>query len=136
MNIRKSNLFRCFSIGLISSLSSWASFLFFLLINLSIGHENPLFSQPNNNYNPDNKTTKTVVGLRQSNCWKPLPTTSTTHSQPNTNSKLYDEADIDNNLKTKVISLNEEVQNSFWTPSKVEKNISLGPKKNQKETKY
>ena len=33
-----------------------------------------LLSQPNNNHSPNNKTTKTVVGLRLSNHWEPLPT--------------------------------------------------------------
>ena len=43
----------------------------------------PLLSQPNNNHNANNKTTKTVVGLRLSNRWEP-PTTNPT------NSKMYD----------------------------------------------
>ena len=30
-------------------------------------------SKPNNNHNPKNKTTKTVVGLRLSNHWEPYP---------------------------------------------------------------
>jgi len=34
-----------------------------------------LLSQPNNNHNPNNKTTITVVGLRLSNRWEPPPTT-------------------------------------------------------------
>ena len=38
-----------------------------------------LLSQPNNNHNPNNKTTISVVGLRQSNCWEHYnpPTTQT-----------------------------------------------------------
>ena len=44
-------------------------------------------SQPNNNHNPKDKTTKTVVGLRLSNRWE-YPTTTT-------NSKLYDRAEIE-----------------------------------------
>ena len=44
-------------------------------------------SQPNNNHNPNNKTTITVVGLRQSNRWEPPPTT--------TNSKLHDRTEIE-----------------------------------------
>ena len=34
-------------------------------------------SQPNNNHNPNNKTTITVVGLRLSNSWEPPPPTTT-----------------------------------------------------------
>ena len=41
-------------------------------------------SQPNNN-NPNNKTTKTVVGLGLSNRWEP----------PTKNSKRHDRAEID-----------------------------------------
>ena len=32
-----------------------------------------LLSQPNNNHNPNNKTTITTVGLRQSNHWEHPP---------------------------------------------------------------
>ena len=32
-----------------------------------------ILSQPNNNHNPNNKATKTVVGLRLSNHWEPPP---------------------------------------------------------------
>ena len=45
-----------------------------------------LLSKPNNNHNPNNKTTITVVGLRLSNHWEPPP--------PTTNSKLHDRAEI------------------------------------------
>ena len=50
-----------------------------------------ILSQPNNNLNPNNKTTKTVVGLRLSNRWEYPPPPSTTH----TNSKLHDRAEIE-----------------------------------------
>ena len=50
-------------------------------------------SQPNNNHNSNNKTTISVVGLRQSNCWEPPPTTR--------NSKLHDRAEMEQNLENK-----------------------------------
>ena len=37
-------------------------------IMIEIGN---ILSQPNNNHNPNNKTTITVVELRQSNHWEP-----------------------------------------------------------------
>ena len=51
-------------------------------------------SLTNNNHNPNNKTTITVVGLRQSNRWEyhqPPPTTNTTthHSPPITQTQNY-----------------------------------------------
>ena len=48
-------------------------------------------SQPNNNHNPNNKTTKTVVRLRLSNRWEPPTPTATI----TTNSKLHDRAEIE-----------------------------------------
>ena len=48
-----------------------------------------LLSQPNNNHNPNNKTTITVVGLRLSNRWEYHP--------HHTNSKLHDRAKIEEN---------------------------------------
>ena len=56
-----------------------------------------LLSQPNKNHNPNNKTTITVVGLRQSNHWQHHPTPTTTH----TNSKLHDRAEIEQNSENK-----------------------------------
>ena len=54
-----------------------------------------LLSQPNNNHNPNNKTTITVVGLIQSNRWEPA-------SPPiQKNSKLYDRAEKEQNLENK-----------------------------------
>ena len=41
-----------------------------------------LLSQPNNNHNPNNKTTITVVGLRLSNRWETTTTTTTHHPPP------------------------------------------------------
>ena len=52
-----------------------------------------LLSQPNNNHNPNNKTTITVVGLRPSNRLE-----TTTH---HTNSKLHDRAEIEQNSENK-----------------------------------
>ena len=59
-----------------------------------IPHCEEILSQPNNNHNPNNKTTITVVGLRQSNRWE-LPATTTT------NSKLHDRAEIERNSENK-----------------------------------
>ena len=67
-------------------------------------------SQPNNNHNPNNKTTLTVVGLRLINRWEPPPT----HHR---NSKQHDRAEIENNLKTKVISLYKETKKQFLNPT-------------------
>ena len=69
-------------------------------------------SQPNNNQNPNNKITKTVVGLRLSNHWKPPRTTGTQNCRIEQKySKIQ---------KTKVISLYEE------TP-KLEPNTKKSP---------
>ena len=43
---------------------------------------------------PNNKTTITVVGLRQSNRWEPPPPTTR-------NSKLHDRAEIEQNSENK-----------------------------------
>ena len=59
-----------------------------------VNQDGLLLSQPNNNYNQDNKTTIAVVGLRQSNCWEPPPTT-------HTNSKLHDRAEVEQNSENK-----------------------------------
>ena len=61
-----------------------------------------ILSQPNNNHNPNNKTTITVVGLRQSNCWEPPP--------PTRNSKLPDRAKL---RKQKLLVYIRTPQNSF-----------------------
>ena len=45
--------------------------------SLCIIIDREILSQPNNNHNPDNKTTITVVCLRQSNRWEPPPPTQT-----------------------------------------------------------
>ena len=59
-------------------------------------------SQPNNNHNPNNKTTITVVGLRLSNRWEPPPTT-TTQTQNYMIEQKWRKTE-----KTKAISLYEE----------------------------
>ena len=56
-----------------------------------------LLSQPNNSRNTNNKTTKTVVGLRQSNRLEPPPLTQTAN--------YMIEQKSSNTMKTKVISL-------------------------------
>ena len=48
-------------------------------------------SQPNNNHNPNNKTTKTVVGLGLSNRWDELPP----------HSKLQDRTEIEQSVENK-----------------------------------
>ena len=55
----------------------------------------PSLSQPNNNHKPNNKTTITVVGLRQSNHleYHPPPT--------HRNSKLHDRAEIEQKSENK-----------------------------------
>ena len=55
-------------------------------------------SQPNNN--PNNKTTKTAVGLELSNPWEP-PTIHPPPPPPNTNSKPHDRADMKQNSENK-----------------------------------
>ena len=51
------------------------------ILNLWAHTGNPKLSQPNNNHDPNNKTTKTKVGLGLSNRWEttthPLTTTQT-----------------------------------------------------------
>ena len=49
-----------------------------------------LLSQPDNNHNPNNKTTITVVELRLGNRWEPPPP-PTTHR----NLKLHDGAEME-----------------------------------------
>ena len=65
------------------------------------------FSQPNNNknHNPDNKTTKTVVGLILSNRWEP-PTTTETQN-------YMIEKKQSKTQKAKVIGLYEETPKQF-----------------------
>ena len=62
-------------------------------------HLELILSQPNNNYNPNNKTTITVVGMSLSNRWE--NTTTTTHPHHHTNSKLNDRAEIEQNSENK-----------------------------------
>ena len=50
---------------------------------------------------PNNKTTKTVVGLKLSNCWEPPPTTTGTQN-------YMIERKQSKTQKTKVISLYEK----------------------------
>ena len=72
-----------------------------LTLILVLGNILTYLSQPNNNHNPNNKTTLTVVGLRLSNRWEYH------HHQPtHTNSKLHDRAEIEQNSENK----------SYWRP--------------------
>ena len=59
-------------------------------------HLKTILPQPNNNHNPNNKTTISVVGLRLSNRWE-----TTTHHHHHTNSKLHDRAEIEQNSENK-----------------------------------
>ena len=61
---------------------SWPFAKDLLVIKVSgfFGQEIQL-SQPNNNRNTNNKTTITIVGLRQSNRWEYHPPTPTTHQE-------------------------------------------------------
>ena len=69
-----------------------------------------LLSQPNNNHNPNNKTTMTVVGLRLSNRWEP-PTTETQ------NYKIESEL----SHTKKVVGMYEETPKQFLNPTPIPK---------------
>ena len=74
------------------------------------GIEIQILSHPCDPPTPKFKTTLTVVGLRLINRWEPPPT----HHR---NSKQQDRAEIENNLKTKVISLYKETKKQFLNPT-------------------
>ena len=57
-----------------------------------------ILSQPNNNHDPNNKTTITIVGLRQSNHREHH---HHHHPPTTTNSKLHDRAEIEQNSENK-----------------------------------
>ena len=84
--------------------------------------ENSFIVTDQQNHNPNNKTTKTVVGLRLSNPWEPPPPTTQTEN-------YMIEQMYSNTLKTKVISLYEETRKQFLNPTPTPKIAHLGPKK-------
>ena len=67
-----------------------------------------ILSQPNNYHNPNNKTTITVFGQRQSNRWEPPPTGTQNYMIEQKQSKTQ---------KTKVISQYEETPKQFLNPT-------------------
>ena len=84
-------------------------------------------SQPNNNHNPNHKTTITVVGMRLSNRWEPPPPTTTTTQTQN----YMIEQKQSNTLKTKVIGLYKETPKQFLNPTPTPKIAHQGPKKSK-----
>ena len=89
--------------------------------------QQPLLSQPNNNQNPNNKTTITVVGLRQRNCWEHPPPT---HPPPQTQNYMIEQI-WSNILKTKVVSLYKKTSKQFLNPTPTPKIAYQGPKKSK-----
>ena len=84
-------------------------------------------SQPNNNHNPNIKTTITAVGLmRLSNRWE-------YHPHHHTNSRLHDRAEIEQNSETKVINLGDP--KTVFEPYSNSKNSPLGPQKVKNDPK-
>ena len=88
-------------------------------------------SQPNNNHNPNNKTTITVVGLRESNRWKPPPPPPTTTR----NSKLHDRAEIEQNSENKSYQSILGDPKTVFEPYPNPKNSPLGPQKVKNDPK-
>merc|ERR1712121_569301 len=84
-------------------------------------------SQPNNNYNPNNKTTITVVGLRLSNRWEYHH-----HPPTHTNSKLHDRAEIEQNSENKSYYSILGDPKTVFEPYPNPKNSPLGPQKVKK----
>ena len=70
--------------------------LYFHRMYCKVSQDSTLLSQPNNNHNPNNKTTRIVVGLRLSNRCEHQPPPPTTR-----NSKLHDRAEIEQNSENK-----------------------------------
>ena len=76
-----------------------------------------ILSLPNNNHNPNNKTTITVVGLRLSNRWEHHPPTTR-------NSKPHDRAEIEQKLENKSYQ-------SIYQETPTPKIARQGPKKSK-----
>ena len=79
-------------------------------------------SQPNNNHNPNNKATITVVGLRLCNHWEPPPPPP----PPQTQNYMI-ELKLSNSQKTKVISLYKETPIQFFDQILAPKSGKKGP---------
>ena len=90
-------------------------------------------SQPNNNYNPNNKTTITVIGLRLSNYWEYHP--HTTHPHHHTNSKLQDRAEIEQHSENKSYQYILEDPKTVFEPYPDPKNSPLGLQKVKNDPK-
>ena len=82
-----------------------------------------LLSQPNNNHNPNNKTTITVVGLRLSNHWEHPPPTH------------HDRAEIEQNSENKSCYSILRDPKTVFEPYPNPKNSPLGPKKAKNDPK-
>ena len=80
----------------------WGAINVYWLITLETsGLLSTLLSQPNNNHNPNNKTTITVVGMRLSNRWEPPPPT-TTNSKLHDRARVYVDVDLIPKIDTKI----------------------------------
>ena len=77
-----------------------------------------LLSQPNNNTKANNKPTITVLGLRQSNHWKP---TTHHHPPPPGIQNYMIEQKYSKTQKIKVICLYEETPKQFLNPTQPQK---------------
>ena len=84
-------------------------------------------SQPNNNHNSNDKTTKTVVGLRLSNRWEPLPPQElkTTLGPQKAKNEPKIKSELKDLWKLKVVTLSRP-KNRFCTYPDL-KNSPLGP---------
>ena len=90
-------------------------------------------SKSNNNQNPNNKTTKTVVGMRLSNRWEPLPPSTTHHHH--TNSKLHDRVEIEQNSENKSYQSILGDPKTVFEPHPNPKNTPLEPLKAKNDPK-
>ena len=92
-----------------------------------------ILSQPNNNYNPNIKTTKTVVGLRKSKRWEP-------HPHPNKTTKTVVGLRKSNrwkppNHQTTKGTQNYKIEQKCSKTQKTKKNSQLGPQKVKNDPK-
>ena len=124
-----------------SCISLLLPFLFLLELILLCQHHFDSFtfltflSQPNNNHNPNNKTTITVVGLRLSNRWEYHPHPPTHTHTHHTNSKLHDRAEIEQNSENKSCQSILGDPKTVFEPCPNPKNTPLGPQKVKNDPK-
>jgi len=90
-----------------------------------------LLSQSNNNHKPNNKTTITVIELRQSNRWEYPPP-----PPPTTNSKLHDRAAIEQNSENKSHKSKWEDLKTVFEPYPNPNNSLLGHQKVKNNPKF